>query len=152
MAKYKGGALITVLLLLTLFSLWAVYMISMTSTSLKSSDNTLQKITIDLALSSAEHHARSFLFSDLFANSYDSFSDIWSVQSSLISNKYTKWFEIFTPENGIICRYRFHIDAINPTPQSSFVSSGGKLFSSDDINALSKNELEKLILAVHELE
>ena len=144
MLKEKGGALIIVLLLLTLFSLWAVYMITTTSTSLKTSDNALQGITVDFALCSAEHHARSLLFSDLFANAYDSFSDVWFVQSSS-SNKFSKWFEIKSSEEGTVCRYRFNITAINPTPQSPLVRLTDKLIYTDDINASSKNELDKLI-------
>ena len=153
MAKNKGGALIIVLLVLTLFSLLAVYMTLNTSASLKSSDNSLQNLTAEFAMRSAEAHARSLLFNDIFANSYDSFLDEWYVQSSP-TNKFSKWFFLPVASEKHICKYRFSIKDISPSPENPndyqtlapYVRAGEKVIPTDDINALSKNELKKIIL------
>ncbi len=153
MAKNKGGALIIVLLVLTLFSLLAVYMTLNTSVSLKSSDNSLQNLTAEFAMRSAEAHARSLLFNDIFANSYDSFLDEWYVQSSP-TNKFSKWFFLPVASEKHICKYRFSIKDISPSPENPndyqtlapYVRAGEKVIPTDDINALSKNELKKIIL------
>jgi len=150
----KGGALIIVLLLLTIFSLLAVYMTINSSSSLDSSRLALCRSAVDSVMQSGENHVRAILNDDLFANSYDSFYDKWySYNYSLKSNKYSKWFYMNGPIGGTFCRYRFYIEDIKPSkerptdyqPLLPYVWGNGKWVLSDDINAISRVDLKRLI-------
>ncbi len=150
----KGGALIIVLLLLTIFSLLAVYMTINTSSSLDSSRSALCKSVVDSVIQSGENHVRSILYDDLFANSYDSFSDEWYLLNNFSkTNKFSKWFYMTGPVGGTLCRYRFYIEDIKPSKERPNdyqslppkVWGNGKWILTDDINAVSKNKLKKLI-------
>jgi len=123
-----------------------------TSTSLDSARSALCNSAVDSVLRSGMQHAAALLHDDLFVNGYDSFSDEWYVKSSS-SNKFSEWFYFPGPLEGILSRYRFYIEDINPSEKhpndyqslAPFAWSGGKWVSTDDINAVSKSELKKLI-------
>jgi len=150
----KGGALIVVLLVLTLFSLLAVYMTINTSTSLDSARAALCHSASDSIIQSCENHISSLLYNDLSVNCYDSFSDEWYIQNqNTLSNKFSHWFYFPGPIGGTLCRYRFYVEDIKPSkkypndyqPLAPVAWSGGKWLSTDDINAVSKDNLKKLI-------
>ncbi len=150
----KGGALIIVLLLLTIFSLLAVYSAINSSTSLNSSRYALCKSAVDSVLQSGENHIKALLYDDLSVNCYDSFSDEWFVQKpNATSNKFSQWFNLPGPIEGTLCRYRFYVEDIKPSkehpndyqPLTPIAWADGKWVPTDDINAVSKNNLKRLI-------
>jgi len=125
-----------------------------TSSSLESSRSALCKSVVDSVIQSGENHVRTILYDALFANSYDSFSDEWYLLNhSSKSNKFSKWFYMTGPIGGTLCRYRFYIEDIKPSKERPNdyqslppkVLGNGKWIFTDDINAVSKNNLKKLI-------
>ncbi len=146
--------MIIVLLLLTIFSLLAVYTTINSSTSLDSSRYALCKSAVDSVMQSGENHIKALLYDDLSVNCYDSFSDEWFVQKqNSASNKFSQWFCLPGPIEGTLCRYRFYVEDIKPSkehpndyqPLTPVAWAGGKWIPTDDINAVSKDNLKRLI-------
>jgi len=121
---------------------------------MNSSRNTLCKYAVESVIQSGENHIKALLYDDLSVNCYDSFSDEWFVQKqNAASNNFSQWFNLPGPIEGTLCRYRFYVEDIKPTkehpddyqPLTPVAWAGGKWIPTDDINAVSKDNLKKLI-------
>jgi len=131
-----------------------VYLSVNSSTSVNSSRNTLSKYAVDSVLQSGENHVKALLRDDIYVNSYDSYSDEWYVQKkSSATNRFSKWFNFPGPISGTICRYRFYVEDIKPSrkhpndyqPLTPAAWGNGKWIPTDDINAVCKSDLKRLI-------